>query len=216
MVLQPSFLSDNTFGQGYIHKMITIDTPHLGTPLASRMLSSSEVGGCVERLLARKGAFVINSVGIGGFALVDGAVNNLATGSQALANIANQGPRPLPTGLIAGTQPHFIAPDALAIVCSAVGDPLAQADVSGSLWSSVVFGDEPNDAIVPISSQLDGLSGGFTFSGVVHSTGSEWPLGLGFGPPSVLDRDAQTGIPSTVIQLLNTPIADGTFRWLNP
>lgn len=35
-------------------------------------------------------------------------------------------------------------------------------------------------------------------------------------PPSALDPDPQTGIPSTVIKLLNTSITSSTFVFLNP
>ncbi len=53
LVLQPNFLDDDTFGQGSIHKLITIDTPHLGSPLANLLLSPTEEGGCAEWILAR-------------------------------------------------------------------------------------------------------------------------------------------------------------------
>lgn len=230
MVLQPTFLRDATFGLGSIHKVITIDTPHLGSPLASDLISPQEVGGCVDTHLAARGKYVFNSVLLatvqgGGTlpapTLIDGAIADLAISSPALLNIANQSPRPLLAAFIAGTNPNFSSPSALALRCSPppILDPLAIDDLTPSTWASV-FGLQPNDAIVAEVSQLNNLSSSspsaFVFSGVVHSPGSEGFFGLGFGAPSVLDPDSATGIPSTVIKLLNTPITNSAFSLLNP
>ena len=86
--------------------------------------------------------------------------------------------------------------------------------LSGTNWSSL-FGGQPNDAIVTEASQLDGGTGD-VFSGVAHSPGITGFKHLGFNPPTALDPDSETGSPSTVIKLLNTPIASSGFSFLNP
>jgi hypothetical protein len=71
--------------------------------------------------------------------------------------------------------------------------------------------DEPNNAIVAETSQLNGISGGvvFVFPGYVHSPGTEK---LGFSSRSVLDPGT---IPNEEIDLLNTPVNDPAFNPLN-
>ena len=38
MPLIKSYLRRKSFGQGIVHKLITIDTPHLGSPVATRLV----------------------------------------------------------------------------------------------------------------------------------------------------------------------------------
>jgi hypothetical protein len=77
------------------------------------------------------------------------------------------------------------------------GDPLAQKLTSAS-WPSE-FGNQANDGIVPLASQLNNPNPNslFVFKGV-HSPGTE---SLGLLPPSELDADSLT--PDQVVDLLN-------------
>ena len=52
MPLRESFASDTTYGKGNVHKLITIDTPHLGSPLATQLLL--DANECVRDTLARQ------------------------------------------------------------------------------------------------------------------------------------------------------------------
>jgi hypothetical protein len=80
-----------------------------------------------------------------------------------------------------------------------------------------------SDAIVPLSSQLNGpsSSAGFEFFGFVHSGGAET---LCFGGPAVLPTLTDLGqspsqvqqVPNQVIVLLNTWIRSTAFNWVNP
>jgi hypothetical protein len=68
-------------------------------------------------------------------------------------------------------------------------------------WNNVFSG--ANDAIVPVSSQLNGIAsntgpGGNTFTGVIHTSAIEL---LGFVGPSELDSASL--IPDAVVGLLN-------------
>lgn len=212
---QTTYLSDNTFGQGDIHKLITIDTPHLGSPLAADLGSSGEKSGCVAQKLAEHHKYVLNDIAFYDFSVYSGAMSDLTPSSAALSLIANQNTHLLPTGLIAGISPGFeTTPPGIALLCGQ-RDTLASNLTSASSWTSLIFQGQENDGIVSETSQLDAGTGD-VFSGVAHSPGITRFTGLGFSPPSALDPDSQTGIPSTVIKLLNTPITSSNFSFLNP
>jgi hypothetical protein len=220
LVLEPTFLSDSTFGQGDVHKVITVDTPHLGTPLASQLASNQE--SCLQRrILAPRGKFVFNSTIFSDGESPSGAVSDLAPSSNALGRIANPGPRPLPTALIAGVYQNFASTktslnaNLIFLICGG-SDPLAQALVLNPTASwPAIFNNQDNDALVSETSQLDGLdpSLGFVFPGLVHSPGTE---DLGFSGPSVLDPAPANPIPNQVISLLNRPITQGEYNFVNP
>ncbi|HZU27090.1 MAG TPA: hypothetical protein VFA04_16300 [Bryobacteraceae bacterium] len=78
-------------------------------------------------------------------------------------------------------------------------DPLAQS-LGSAKWPTV-FGQD-SDAIVPLKSQLAGLTGS-TFSGIVHLPGTE---SLGFNGPA--ERDPGS-ISAAIVQLL-------TLQWARP
>lgn len=223
MVLQAGFLSNDTFLEGTIHKLITIDTPHLGSPLASTLLSPQERGGCIEDdVFPFVGHFVFSDVSFGGSQDISGAMADLAPSSAALQQIAKPGVHALPSALIAGVYTNLSALDTsdraglLRFICGTLaGDPLAK-ELTSSGWPSV-FSGEDNDAIVPLSSQVNSnslaISNAFVFvapAGYVHSQGTEK---LGFAGPSVLDPG---DIPNQVIKLLNTPVRQPAFAPINP
>jgi hypothetical protein len=217
------FLSDTnnpTFGQGTIHKLITIDTPHLGSSLAGLLLDTHNA--CTASYLAKNSDFSFTSVTLSGSAnSVPGAIGDLTPGSKALSDNANGVTHLLPTALIVGVYTNFAALDSAVapgwIRHKCPTDPLA-ASLTSSGWSGN-FGNAQNDAIVDVNSQLNGLSAsaGIQFTGYVHSghSSSEGVRALGFAGPSVLDPDIvapQTiSIPNLLIKLLNTPYTNQTF-----
>jgi pimeloyl-ACP methyl ester carboxylesterase len=87
-VLTPGFRSLSNFNQGYVHKLITIDTPHLGSRLANLLLNSNDF--CKT-----------------GFSLfgdpMAGAVADLAVGSSALLLLEQNSGFPLQAHVIVGT-----------------------------------------------------------------------------------------------------------------
>ncbi|MHB8527457.1 MAG: esterase/lipase family protein [Candidatus Acidiferrales bacterium] len=225
LVLQPNFLGGTTYGQGSIHKLVTIDTPHLGSPLAQLLLSPQEDGGCLESELAKNGDFVFNTAFLANLGAVDGAMADLQPSSPALNLLTQSAPHPLPTALVAGVYVNFSALDTVVptatpfeirLVCGSIeGDPLAK-DFTSSGWQGI-FGGDQNDAIVSVTSQTNNSLGNnnvFVFvgaSGYVHSQGTER---LGFTFPSVLDPG---DIPNEVIKLLNTPLTQpAAFGPLDP
>jgi hypothetical protein len=145
-------------------------------------------------------------------------VDNVMSG--ALKAIAVPGPHQLPTGLISASYTNFAALDSSVTAheirtSSWLGcptDPLAQL-LTSTGWPTI-FNNQPNDAIVPVTSQTDGMQSLVNFAGLVHSSGTE---NLGFSGPSVLDDDALNVIPTFVITLLNTPPnTTNYYTLLNP
>ncbi len=225
--LEDDFFRNPSFGKGEIHKLITIDTPHLGSPLPIQLLKSRNA--CVRVMLAATGQISFNSVTFLNFQTVPGAIGDLQGDghdadsgiiSDALANIRNPGIYPVSTALIAGTvaQGNLLGldtetlPRAIKCLCGSFALPLCGALPSSPLADSLtsagwptIFGG-PSDAIVSLNSQMNGLdpSMGSTVSGV-HSGALNL---LGFGGPSVLDPGP---VPAKVLDLLNTPKTDPLF-----
>jgi pimeloyl-ACP methyl ester carboxylesterase len=231
--LLPNFYTGENFGQGSVHKVVTIDTPHLGSPLAYGMIQPDNT--CLADLFTFAGNQPFQFVYTGGN-VVNGAIGDLAVNpadgslSTGLQTI-HQGSTPrLPTAMIAGSigpaqlDPLDSPPAATKVmkaVCGTAGrDPLALS-LTSTLWPTVfniagVSGND-SDAIVGLNSEFDGLSGS-AISGMpspvaaVHSAGVEL---LGFGGPDVLD--GASGVPDLVIQLLNTPVTNtSTFMTTLP
>jgi len=207
IALQAGFLNDNlnsSFGQGYIHKLITIDSPHRGSPWATQLLAPQEAGGCLQHLFAKERKFTFNTVTITG-GTVNGAVGDLVDNptSGALQAVANNSPHPLPTSTIVGVYTAWSDLDsptnfhAIYLRNRCPSDPLAQSFTAAG-WQQI-FNNAPNDGVVTEDSQLNSLvpSPGSQFFGYAHSLGTER---LGFSGPSVMDSGS---VPSQVIFLLN-------------
>lgn len=191
------------YNAGPIHKLITIGTPHQGTPLANDLLPGGlgDPNACVRSALRWAGDPAFQTVYIGG-SPQDGAVGDLASAPADLPPT-----QPFPIGYLAGStnsaslqnlnSPLSLSFD-IGTGCSWAGSGLA-LELTPTLWNNV-FGGAANDAIVPVSSQLNGKgsTGANTFQGVIHSPGIEV---LNFAPPS--EVDPSSGIPDAVINLLN-------------
>jgi hypothetical protein len=163
------YAGQDTYQQGYVHKLITIDTPHQGTPLANSALASNN--GCVQVLLADIGHYVINTAVVNN-ASVSGAVGDLQQNSAALGNLQN-----LPTAMIGGKMTttqlggagQSLAGEIIAKLCgNLLNNPLA-VSLNPTGWLGVMGGD--SDAIVPLSSQFNGnLPYSITTSGASQNT----------------------------------------------
>jgi pimeloyl-ACP methyl ester carboxylesterase len=202
----------DTYNLGYVHKLITLDTPHLGAPLAAAFLSSSN--SCVRRTLAFVNLYAFNSVTSNSGSFISGAAGDLATGSQAL-KATHSGTGMIPTAMI-GAQLSTAQLNktgssgegqAISFFCGFVlSNPLALS-LSPLAWPTVA--GDPSDGIVPLSSQFDGdLSYSNATNGflAVHSKGAR---DLGFGGATILDQASLA--PAEVINLLNTPVSNSTI-----
>lgn len=208
-----TFYSPGTFTLGTVHKLITIATPHWGSPLAIQLLNDNNE--CVRGVLALSGSPSFTSVTFKNGMTVNGAVNDLqgdgfgGSLSTALLSLQNPVVHPLHAALIQGleSQSQLDGLDSSGVAISirilCFGDYLAD-HLTSSGWPAV-FGQD-SDSIVPALSEVAGLSGGTVVNGVIHSASAEL---LGFGPPAELDSAG--GIPNTVVDLLNTPVTDATY-----
>lgn len=223
-----AYLKNNTFAQGIVHKVITIDTPHLGSPLANHLLNGFNI--CTDNILALAGQPSLNYVVLNNNQKISGGVGDLKgdfngqalTLSPALININNRhaGVPSLPIAMIAAVtnmsnelslaNPFNLQED---IIKACKLDPLAKSMLPGG-WDVFVYHSEGNDALVSIRSQLNVLVAPPEDSyshGYIHDFGAK---NLGYSDPSVLDDPI---FPNKVIDLLNTPVYDDTkFKKTNP
>ncbi len=216
MLLLPNYLSNPTFptfGAGPINKLITIATPHLGTPVAALLLASNNA--CVRNVLAGDQDYALASITFSG-QMANGAVGDLEGNgfggslSMALTNLNQIQTQPFKTAYIAGIATStnlnglsciFCTAEVVRALCSS--NPLAK-DLTATKWTTI-YG-QSNDTIVPLDSALNNLSGQ-QFSGVIHTAALET---LDFKGPSVLD--AASNISSEVISLLNEQPTGSDFH----
>jgi hypothetical protein len=207
------FYGNTTFALGGVHKMITIGTPHWGSPLAPRLLDNNDE--CVRGVLATSGSPSFTTVTFKNGMTTTGGVADLEGDgfggglSSALQALQNPIPHPLPTALIQGleSQSQLDGLDtsgvAKAIRLLCFSDYLAQ-HLTSTGWPKIF--NQDSDSIVPALSEVAGLTDFTQVNGVIHSSSAEL---LGFGPPAELD--AAGDIPATVTNLLNTPVTNALF-----
>ncbi len=222
------YTDTSSFGLGNVHKLVTIGTPHLGSPLANQLLQDT----CVRNAFAFTGRFAITTATVSGVPATGGGVGDLqgsgfndGSQSQALMNIQNPTPHEVPTLPIAGIMIAAVNPPsntsdlACPFPCKAAelrkcpGSALA-ANLSPLGWPAV-FGAPPNnksDAIVPLNSQLNGVPSPLQVIGIVHSAGLE---DLDFTGPGELDPlEGMITIQTIVISALNASVHNSTFLTL--
>ena len=209
----PGFYGAMTFALGGVHKVITIGTPHWGSPLAIHLVDNNNA--CVRGILALSGSPSFTSVTFTNGATTTGGVGDLQGDgfggnlSGALQKLQNPISHPLPTALVQGleSQSQLDGLDGssvagtIRIIC--LTDYLAR-HLTSKGWPQIF--NQDSDAIVPALSEVAGLTDFTLVNGVIHSASAEL---LGFGPPAELD--AAGTIPETVTNLLNTPVTDVAF-----
>jgi len=208
----PSFYSTDNFERGKIHKVITIGTPHQGSPLATELLAKSGsvyLNGCVQRRFAEGGAPAFETVAGVAYGST-GGVADLRPGSPAIARLSSTGAAKLPTAVIAGemTQAQLERIDDFRaalwlirnVACLGSGDPaLSKIDAAG--WPTMMGG--ASDGIVGAVSARNGRSSATLTYSAIHSGGT---ADLGFEPPHLLQGGVQAGVAS----LLNVPISQSS------
>jgi pimeloyl-ACP methyl ester carboxylesterase len=211
--LTSGFYSSTTYTLGTVHKVITIGTPHWGSPLAIQLVDNNNE--CVRGVLAVSGSPAFTSVTFTNGTNTTGAVADLqgdgfdGSLSPALQNLQTPIPHPLPTALIQGLESQSqldgldSSPVAESIRIFCFGDYLA-AHLTSTGWPEIF--NQQSDSIVPALSEVAGLTDFTLVNGVIHSSSAEL---LGFGPPAELD--AAGGIPGVAATLLNTNIANAIF-----
>jgi pimeloyl-ACP methyl ester carboxylesterase len=216
MVAQPAFAPSETFGSGYVHKLITIGTPHLGTPLALGLLPQdvTDNNACTRGRFNSKGDFALQSAFINGVTVPAGVGDLGGDGfggslSTALSSLPHG---PFPIAYIAGTAntTNLSGLDCTACAASLIrlacsSDPLTQ-NLTSQHWPNVFA--QQSDAVVPLTSELNGLSvGALTVDGVIHTAAIE---ALNFNGPAELD--GFTAIPDKIVELLNEAVTGVDFH----
>ena len=211
-VIEPDFRTQQNYQKGDIHRLITIDTPHLGSQLANNLLASNWF--CKE-LWVKSGRPIA------------GAIADLSVGSPAL-NALKKKVFPISTHVIVGvasftqttlTELNLMVGIHIQILCPSLLPRDSFAAVLG----------DSSDLIVSAASQhATGL--GFhrnvipstTTYGVVHSAD---PLLFRFGPDALSENVPILGLrlifgetqnPSKVVDLLNEPYSSAYFGPMEP
>jgi len=207
MLLDPRFYNSNNYGQGAIHKLITLDTPHNGSDFATRLSESSVVCQSTFDFLGNQ---------------VDGAVNDLVPRSSFL------------TGLNHSTTGDALRAHAIVGIASSdqesrtqtrivmVMPPLVCSNLMSGGFQSIFNGDG-SDLIVSESSQQYGFgsSGVSQSAGTIHAANPVlFPFGIDALDAITSGVDvvaSPTPINSPkVVNLLNTFITEPSFVSIQP
>ena len=214
MVTRQDYLGDNNYRKGPIHKLITIDTPHLGSEFANLLYNSNALCQAVFGFSGKK---------------VADAVRDLQTTSAVITTTLRQRIYPIVASTIDGVASSAQAVTAQLNFASLLAVPpvLACLNLLPIGGFSAIFGQDTSDLIVSGTSQKAtglGYNGGnpptTVSNGLIHSV-DPWLFSKG---PDALSNDisgffvvgADTVNPQNVINLLNTPVEVGGFGSLLP
>lgn len=193
------YLRPDNYGDGDVNRLITLNSPHTGSPLADLLvtLRTSSVGQQANYL------FTSGDMPLGA------AIDDLREHSSALNGI---GALTVPSHALAGTggsDAVDVAEVAGSIAELASDVPLPPqlttlfkamsfiAEIIG-ISNTVIFGDRKHDLIVPLDSELGGLPVAATTTLTGLSTIHTFVT-------------ADSGYASRIAQLLDTPAASSTF-----
>lgn len=203
------YVARSNLARGYVHKLITIGTPHLGSPVADKLLDPNNA--CIRRVLTLASKYTFLTADVDG-AYWGGGVGDLRSAplSSAIAALQSSSGRDIPTAMIAGTMTaaNWTSLDSSLIAAgirTRCGADTLASNLTSARWPSI-FSNNDSDAIVSKSSQVNNGSGAALISGVVHSTGV---ISLGFTGPGELNEHAT--LPTVVKWLLNEPILRSTY-----
>ena len=221
MAVMPFYLARDNYDKGVIHKMITLDTPHRGTPVANRLLQANteENNGCFRIGLAIAGHWSY-LMATGSFGFTNGAVGDLQVGSPELQLL---GESTIPTARIAAQYLNWgtVGRGFLTHICKFLDSHsllAKQLTDTPTRWPAVFTDSDdpvnhPNDGLVSVTSQLNGVFGEILPGSIQHSTGIQV---MGFTSTSVLESGS--GAAARVISLLNEPSykTGGAFDPITP
>jgi len=175
LVSESLYFDASNFGQGLIHKLITIDSPHLGSPLAGKLADPSN-NPCFRWHLEFADSYSVQSVTLsdgtpraGALADLNGDGVNVNSLNANLKTLATTSTHPLPVGLLAGSYSTWTSldvtsgfPGQIKKDCKNANEPLAKTYSSdpNTGWKTnfVQPGSNDNDGIVGVQSQLNGAA----------------------------------------------------------
>ncbi|MFQ5658656.1 MAG: SBBP repeat-containing protein, partial [Candidatus Methylomirabilales bacterium] len=195
-VLGNGFFRDDNFEQGDVHRLITIATPHFGSPLA-RFLRRSP---CVSRIFTERGA-----------PTDQGAIEDLVPNSRALTQL-NRPPSTLQMHVIVGRaseQQKRASDSSLGLGYIRLRCSRELRNILPGQFFDTVLQTGDHDLIVPVRSQQGDFVGGAVSDffplglDVIHTRIPRLLIGRG-----ELEAEA---IAQRVIELLNAPFEPPTF-----
>jgi pimeloyl-ACP methyl ester carboxylesterase len=225
------FTNMNNYNQGPVHKLITIGTPHLGTPLSTELQKPQNIYS----------QLILNTQG---FHIFDGAVADLeGTGDgnpppgggppySAVISDIMKSTRPFPIAFLGGESTAanwpdptgvqhsplskaVLVPAALISACTAldVTDPIPLKHCDDTIISNLtqtgwpsLFANKPNDSLVPVLSQF---SGNITAVGVINMLHDGGIQALGFSAP--IELGSPNAFGQQTLDLLNAHTDDPGF-----
>ena len=149
----------DTLGQGVVNKLITINTPHLGTPLATRFMQQQGfTTRCVARVLTGAGSIIVRRVRPE-YDWVDSAIFDLTENSPIVTDLANMNVRAFPTARVASTYDNWATMEFTAglffkQICSR--RRRGPGNDHGYGWRVLMKGE--NDGVVNLNSQQAGVA----------------------------------------------------------
>ena len=206
----PNYERSENFNEGDVNRLITLDTPHLGSPFGGVIQSIRDSNPLTAFYLRSILEGTPISPALGGEIPVGGATDNLAIGSAALNSI---GQTDVPSHALVGVSGEAVidAIDAGIDAASVENNPpwsavafLNQLRTGTQTARAVLdaqFGGEENDVIVGRASQEGGITGSATSIPTPES-----PL---FGTHTFVT--SSTAFSTRAIELLNTPIESASF-----
>lgn len=170
------FFQAANYGQGIVHKLISIAGPHLGSPMA--IVALDPANACTWLGVAAKGEYPLNSANFGTSVTTGGTLDLTGDGqgncaSAALNTLQGSADKQIPVALIAGAMSDSqlngldSSLQALAVklllgvkaVQLACGTDYSFVDYTSAGWLTMTRTTAANqsDAFVPVTSALDGL-----------------------------------------------------------
>ncbi len=181
----------SAFYRGDIHKLITINTPHIGTQSADMLIKHPILQDFITT--AKK---YVDS----------GAVGDLKTNSMAIQALHQGGQSPnynnISSHTIVTRESVFRSEWSWVSVLTGVGKLMPYGGTVNHLWSGTakfldsLYDGETHDMVVPVSSQQGGLSGQST-------TFIDFQVHLG--------SQSNSQVISRVAELLNAPVSSSLF-----
>lgn len=188
------FLRPDNFGMGDLHKLVTLNTPHWGSPMANLLVSL--------RGIPIIGDYLIVGMERMGMSIIGGAVDNLAEGSAALAAI---GVTPVRSHSIAGkggSEAIGVADVGLGVAATLSPPPFnglfRLLNVISFATTATLYRFQEHDFIVLLPSQIGGLFGATTTT--LGGFGSHHTAVTSYAPAA-----------NTCIAQLNARVVGGTF-----
>ncbi len=189
------YIRNDNFGEGDIHKLITVDTPHLGSPLAVILMaySNDPLYGVVFNRAMRLIRHCVDC----------GAVEDLQPSSDVLSNLPG-----------AEVQAHAIVGVGGSDILQAGMESLLPAEMSTLLTILRFFGVLPED-LFPPELQHDFIVGRISQEGGLGTGSSQTSVyGLNMVPLALgihTTVTAETRISDRAVELLNAQVNSDTF-----